>query len=559
MMSLDDPFACFGDEDDSDASADQGVAADDDDSDKHRGVAQKLINLSNSNMNSQVEIENDNSISMNNMFQSSYQDQKQRTAHLPWPDYPPLYLGPMHLNKSLSEGGGRGYVASHDLPPGTCVLIEKPLVDGWSDEQMGKRLGLESIRYLLQLKNAQDIVDSLQELHPRREKVESVFQSLEANGPVQTLDRIQIVDMMAMLEKDAAFREEQRSLVFLAKEHNICNPDGTFLTARDINRLLLTLRYNGFESGLYLHFSMFNHNEDPNCIKFRPGKEASPTITCNYSEARTTRAVKKGEALTLHYFENPREVSHATRRRIIWDQHQFDIGDENTFRAYLNSPRNIYESELVGGKFPDSSTQESSSDEEPPITVNIEKSLDDLEDMFLEIQQAFKSEPSGEDKSSYFDRAAALELALGELIIASQSALGNNYHILLERCRRMHLDVIELLLSNCSDTLTNKQSIELMVRFLQSVQPLLEALRKRCGNDHPDVARASFDFAMGIQTLLSRSPKRLLSLKLPELTSMEQCSKMEHFYRSEKTRIEQLYPRDVADIIATVQHGDSKS
>ena len=553
----DDPFACFGDEDDSDVSSDEIVAAGDGNSGNDRGVAQKLINLSNNNMNRQLDIESKNSTPVN-MFRSSYQDQKQRTAHLPWPDCPPLYLGPMHLDKSLSEGGGRGYVASHDLPPGTCVLIEEPLVDGWSDEQMGKRLGLESIRYLLQLKNAQIIVDSLLELHPKKEKVENVFQSLGTNQPVESLDRIQIVDMMATLEKDASFREEQRSLVFLAKEHNICNPDGTFLTARDINRLLLTLRYNGFESGLYLHFSMFNHNEDPNCIKFRPGEESSQTMRCNYSEARTTRAVKKGEALTLHYLENPREVSHATRRRIIWDQHQFDIGAENTFRAYMNSPRNIYESELVGGKFPNSSTQESTSDEDPPITTNIEKSLDDLEDMFLEIQQAFKSELSGDDKSSYFDRAAALELTLGELIIASKSALDNNNHILLARCRRMHLDVIELLLSNCSDILTHKQSLELMARFLQSVQPLLETLRKRCGNDHPDVARASLDFAMGIQTLLSQSPKRLLSLKLPEMTSVEQCSKMEHYYRSEKTRIEQMYPRDVANIIAMVQHDGSK-
>ena len=37
--------------------------------------------------------------------------------------------------------------------------------------------------------------------------------------------------------------------------------------------------------------------------------------------------MRAGEALTLHYVENPREVSHATRRRMLWDQHRFDIGD----------------------------------------------------------------------------------------------------------------------------------------------------------------------------------------------------------------------------------------
>jgi hypothetical protein len=359
--------------------------------------------------------------------------------------------------------------------------------------------------------------------------------------------------MMSSLEKDASYLEQQQSLVLLAKECGIINPDGSSLTTMDINRLLLTLRYNGFESGLYLHFSMFNHDEDPNCIKYRPEEESEQKVPYNFSEARATRFVKKGEALTLHYLENPREVSHATRRKIIWDQHRFDIGDEDVFLKYVHSPRNIYESELVGGKFPASTREETTNDTEAPATVNIEKSLDDLEDIFLEIQQTFKSNLLGDDKSSYFDRAAALELTLGELIIASNSALDNDNHILLSRCRRMHLDVIELLLSNCSENLTNKQSVEMMARFLQSVQPLLEQQRKRCGNDHPDAARTYHDFAMGIQSLLSHSPKRLLALKLPEMLTLEQCSKMEHLCRSEKNRIEGLYPRDVAEIVSKVQ------
>jgi hypothetical protein len=399
--------------------------------------------------------------------------------------------------------------------------------------------------------DAQNIIDCLKELHPRKEKVDEVFLAVEAGQSIDSLDRIQIVDMMASLEEDAAYHKQQQSLVSFAKERKICNPDGSYLSSRDINRLLLTLRYNGFESGLYLDFSMFNHDEDPNCIKFRP-EDASNT-PYNYSEARTTRFVKKGEALTLHYLENPREVSHATRRKILWDQHRFDIGDEATFQAFMNSPRNIYESELVDGKFPPSSVEESTSEEEPPTTVNIEKPLDDLEDMLLEIQAAFKSKLHADQMTSYFDRSAALELTIGELITASQSALINNHHILLSRCRRLHLDVVEMLLFNCSAMLTSKQSAELMTRFLQSVQPLLESQIKRCGSDHPDVARAYHDLSMGIQSMLSNAPKRLLELKLDGMATVEQCSKMENLCRSEKARIEQLYPRDVAKIIAMVK------
>ncbi|KAL7487179.1 hypothetical protein ACHAW6_012795 [Cyclotella cf. meneghiniana] len=556
-MASDDPFACFGNEDDSDDTDDDSVHRAGDD----RLFARQLMEKSNSVLNTTKLAEEERKNSCGGIaFQSSYQDQQERALHLPWPNRPPLYLGPIHLDKSLAEGGGRGYVASQDLPPGTCILVEQSIVDGWSEEQMGRRLGLESIKHLLNLDDAQAIVHCLQELHPRKEKVEQVFQTIETGDRcIDPLDLIQIVEMMSTLEKDVSFRKDSQSLVDFAEERKICNPNGSPFSARDISRMLLALRYNGFESGLYLHFSMFNHDEDPNCIKFRPSNE-SPTSTqqCKYSEARTTRFVKKGEALTLHYLENPREVSHATRRRILWDQHRFDIGGEDVFLSYLNSPRNIYEAELVAGKFPPSSRDETTNnDDDPPTTVNIEKSLDDLEDMLLELQAAFKSNLGSGDISSYFDRAAALELTIGELITASRSALDNNYHILLSRCRRLHLDVIELLLSNCSRILTKKQSVELMVRFLQSVQPLLESQRRRCGNDHPDVARTYHDFSMGIQSMLSHAPKRLLALNFEGMLTLEQSSKMEHFCRSEKERIEQLYPRDVSDIIAMVRQKQS--
>jgi hypothetical protein len=175
------------------------------------------------------------------------------------------------------------------------------------------------------------------------------------------LDRIQIEVMMSSLEKDASYLEQQQSLVLLAKECGIINPDGSSLTTMDINRLLLTLRYNGFESGLYLHFNMFNHDEDPNCIKYRPEEESEQKVPYNFSEARATQFVKKGEALTLHY---------------LWDQHCFDIGDEDVFLKYVHSPRNIYESELVGGKFPASTREETTNDHHHSIhSINIVGSL----------------------------------------------------------------------------------------------------------------------------------------------------------------------------------------
>ena len=120
-------------------------------------------------------------------YQPSFHDQKQRTALLPWPNNPPLYLGPAFVEK-LTLGGGRGYVATEDLPPGTCILIEEPFVKGWSEQQMGKRLGLESIQHLFDRDTAQSIVQCMEELHPTKDKVDSVYR--DNSEDIAPLDKI---------------------------------------------------------------------------------------------------------------------------------------------------------------------------------------------------------------------------------------------------------------------------------------------------------------------------------------------------------------------------------
>ena len=384
---------------------------------------------------------------------------------------------------------------------------------------------------------------------------------------------------------------------------------------------------------------MFNHGEDPNCIKFRPtvGDKGAAAASTDYSEARTTRYIRKGEALTLHYLENPREVSHSTRRNQLWEQHRFDIGsDGKTYGQYLDEEactpgyllqdttrgRCIFESEWIHGEFPSSTSVTIEAREHKDdnvgggdtrtghvvaahdVTSNIEKTLDELEDILLDLRASGASSPpklsnmhrskngtssntsSSTTTSYYFDQAAALELTIGELITTSASILGNNHHILLARCRRMHIDVVELVLllartTTSSSLLTERRSNELMIRFIQSAQQLLESQRRRLGCDHPDVARTYHDYCMGIQALLSHAPRRLSLLDVvvddedEEKTrkesnmkggrsttktttkttrwTLDQWSKMEHYCRMEKKRIEELYPRDVEDILKSVQ------
>lgn len=606
MPTTDDPFACFGD---SDADDDGDDAVNDVDSiDRAHRLVQRF-NAGAADVDEDCEYNRHLATSLTK-FHSSYEDQTERTSRLPWPDVPPLYLGPMILTDTLeTEGGGRGYVASQDLLPGTLVLVEEPLVDGWSERQLGRRLGLESVRYVLEREDADIIVRCMEELHPRRERVNDVLRQWsstetvgenEDNGgrysirkkrvalvKLTSLDEVQILDMISEMKQDPQHVKMAKSLVSDARKRSLMNSDRSSINEDDVYRMLLTMRYNGFDSGLYLHFSMFNHSEDPNCIKFRPAHMEVGTTNAHltrdhrrqYSEARTTRHVRKGDALTLHYVEGPREVSHATRRRMLWEQHRFDIGEnEYDYGRFLDvnvtetghkyndnvRERHIFESELVHGKFPpsaqkgkdlgDALTEREDGDSDyAPTTANIEKSLDELENLLLELRMIFERRSLDADDGLAFDRAAALELTVGELIGASQSALGNDCHILLSRCYRMHLDVVELLLQYCSTELTQTQSVKLIARSLPSIVALLDSLRLRFGNDHPDVARTYHDLSLGIQALLSNSPKRLLSLKLDGMLTLEDCSRMEHRCRSERDRIDGMYPRDVDITLESVR------
>ncbi|KAL3781918.1 hypothetical protein ACHAW5_003794 [Stephanodiscus triporus] len=618
MAPADDPFACFGDSSSSDDDDECDEVDDDDDMDRARRLVERHNDAADARRRRRsttrasppavaATTTKTSSSSSSRSFESSREDQSERASLLPWPDVPPSYLGPMSLRDDLEdEGGGRGYVASSDLPPGTLVLVETPLVDGWSDDQRGRRLGLESIRFVLDGDDANFVVRCMEGLHPRRERVNVVLGRRrrrrrrdppreEEGGEAATTatsevppdesssssssdEEAQIASMMDTMDRDADLVDGAKSLVSYAYDKSVTNSDGSPLDVRDVMRMLLVLRYNGFDSGLYLHFSMFNHAEDPNCIKFRPaiaeegGGDDDDAIEIadrrrNYSEARTTRHVRAGEALTLHYLEDPREMSHATRRWRLWDQHRFDIGDEvgygrfldvnstKTGRLYNDNDRGhmIFESELVRGKFPPSTREgnvldDASNDRDDgrggdyvPTTLNIERSLDELEGLLVELG-------SSDADGTHFDRAVALELTIVEMIAASKSALGNDKHILLSRCYRLHLDVVEMILR-----LTHGQSVELIARSIPSAASLLESRRLRLGNDHPDVARTYHDLAMGIRALLSNSPRRLFSLKLEGMSTLDDCLRMEHRCRFERDRIDGLYPRDVDDILESVR------
>ncbi len=464
-----------------------------------------------------------------------------------WSHRPPLYFGQMAVVEDPAFH--RGYIATENLSPGTLLLVEEPIFR-WPLEQIGSELGLMSILALLEHECAQDIVNDMEYLYPTRDDVDAICMG-EGRVEMDDPQKLQIKDMIDILTMQYGGDKQLERVLSTAKRNRISKSqkrsENATLDEIDMFRMLLTLRYNGFDSGLYLHFAMFNHSCDANCVKFMPENDVNmnDNKTRKYSEVRTTKHVRKGEPLTLHYL-NPREVSHATRRLHIWEQHRFDLGSN-----MICHTKQLQEMDHVNGSLPSSSKEKEDNER---ITFLVEKSLKDLQDLFRDLNVASRNNLSNDEAIEMFEHCKALEIATEEMIHASCKKLNNSRHLLLIRCCRLHLDSSEMLLrvgtsGLPSINLTNKQQLEIMKKFVRTCHTLLSLQKQYLGGDHPDVARTNYDLAMGINSLLSRSPKTLFSLNLSGLQTLNGCQRYEGECRKDHHRIDALYPRDVEEKI----------
>jgi hypothetical protein len=431
----------------------------------------------------------------------------------------PLYLGPMVLTTQDRFGGGRAYVASRDLPPGTLVLVEEPIVK-WPSDQLGKPLDLISVKHFLSNRKAQEFLHDLEDFHPTKATVDAaVPNTTPSSGP-----SVQVGDMLKMLQKQLEPGRIEE-IVQLAKDLSLTNRNKSAVSTTDILRLLLALRYNGLESGIYLHVAMINHSCRPNCTKFLPHMT-------NYSEVRTTRHVSAGEALTISYLSHI--ASHATRRQILWDQHRFDIG------GTCDSSSDAME--LVNGRMPASSPENIDMDS---LTWHIEQAIAALEDHHQEAA-ANLGDPA------IWDQLQALELSCEELCVQAKHQLQNDSHVLLIPCLRLHLDVCDLFQRG---SLSAQQRNALLVRSILSGHALLELQTLYYGPHHFELAKTCLELSHAIREILSHSPKMILSCNVPGLATFADCSTLEQHCKRNYQRIKAMYPRDAEDFIGT-NNGD---
>jgi len=269
---------------------------------------------------------------------------------------------------------------------------------------------------------------------------------------------------------------------------------------------------------------MLNHDDYPNCVKLLPADETS------YSEVRTTKIVQAGDVLTISYLS--RIVSHASRRRLLWEQHRFDIGVN-----HLNGER--YKMELIGNKLAPSSCYGGLV--EKCLTYRIESATEELERMQAEVEASLLLSPIVSSES--YEISKALEQSVLELYNESKEQLENVNHILLIPILSLHMEICAVVIKD--PLLTNSMQLGVLSRQTLSAYRLLPLQKSLLGADHFYIARTCLDIADTISELISRSPKRLYELKLPSMNTFAIWSSFEQRNREEYIRIKALYPHDV--------------
>ena len=302
--------------------------------------------------------------------------------------------------------------------------------------------------------------------------------------------------------------------------------------------IFLALRYNGLESGIYTFSAMLNHECRPNVVKFLANSGQS-YLPSTYSEVRATRLVKAGESLTISYM--PRLVSHASRRRHLWEQHRFDIG--------TNLESGLRRMELVDGGLPSSSKEYV---DEDSLTSRIERSIAEMELLYETIKDALEQAPS--NKAESWEQAKALEVASLELLAESDRQLLNKNHVLLIPCLAMHLDVCELVLDqdSKSQSLKQTQRYKLLSRTVSTALRLVGLQKSYWGDSHFDVARTYLDLSQAIEELLGESQLSLLAAletNRGDLKTFRDWSLFQHECLTEHERIKACYPRDALEYV----------
>ncbi|KAF1317720.1 putative set-domain transcriptional regulator protein, zn-binding site, partial [Globisporangium splendens] len=400
------------------------------------------------------------------------QEQDVPSLYAPWDDVKPLAVGPIELvTNCRGIGGHRGYIATRDLEPGTQVLVEQVYVP-WPDdvEQSDPSFFIATLETILSREDYKDIMQHLGHLHPQQ--LNELPDELLAAG------REKYGELLTQLRRDFQHLE-------LSEDALLQN--------------VFAMQCNAFDSGVFLYNAMFNHDCNPNCVKFTPESTAN-----GISEVRVAKKILKGEALTISYLY-PREQSRENRQQNLREQFGFVCICELCRRGDSVLP--------------------------PPQPSN------DTEDGGARVEMKELEKILGAAEELLKDRAnvaQVLQIALETLSDALEIVAHD--HIVFIRIHKLVADSCDLLLR----AKPNQDIREYAILFLRSSYELLELQRAYLNENHMDLARTLNDVSQGIQLLLSYDPNALLE-EFSEWKDFRQASFVENQYRQDYRRIKRLY------------------
>jgi len=288
----------------------------------------------------------------------------------------------------------------------------------------------------------------------------------------------------------------EEMILRLEKEYDtyITHLSNTFKQSRtDILRLLLVLQCSSFHSGIYLHYSMFNHSCRPNAIKFQP--EDSPI-----SQIRATRIIEKGEEITISYID-PTEQTYSARSRILTFQFGIPVVPKDQKDIILEGFLKKEADELDNQKF----------------VEDFEKKLNELSE----------------------------EVELKELLELSQQAQKylDPRHILLLRLNRCILKTVAPKLQEGNqeeaDNENNNFKLNLEI-FVKTAYEVYQTQIYYLSRDHIDFATTYKDLSMGIESWLSFDRVAFFQI-FPQWGNLNNATKMINFCEKSFQRISKLY------------------
>lgn len=160
--------------------------------------------------------------------------------------YSPTSL--VEIRENPKAGGARGVFARRRIEPGSLLVLEWPIIQWKNIDFSSREIIKEILLNILSNPKAHLFTQSLypytlEGIEELKEEINEAFEFLRGENDKENI------------------LKELRSLM---------TQKGNNISEEEIVRIFLTLRHNGFSSGLYLSLCMINHSCLPNAIKFEP-------------------------------------------------------------------------------------------------------------------------------------------------------------------------------------------------------------------------------------------------------------------------------------------------